>query len=144
MRKQLAFIFFMVGAASMLVMSLHYLQNEVSGILQNKPLAEFGWFRGMFKLHIASGIIAITSGPFQFLPRFRAKYPLIHRRIGYVYMFAVLLSSLAGLVIAQGAMGGLMSTLGFSLLAVLWLATLIQAFLTAKRREFPLHRNWMH
>ena len=128
----------------MLLMSSHYLQNELSGILQNKPIAQMEGYRMLFRLHILTGIIAISLGPLQFLSSLLHRYPRLHKGLGYLYGISVFLSSLSGLVVAQYAMGGMPTRIGFSLLAVCWLVSLLIAITYAQKGKISLHRNWMY
>ena len=44
--------FLYLGAITMLVMSFHYFQNEISGILEDKDIASADWYRLSFRLHM--------------------------------------------------------------------------------------------
>ena len=48
-------------------------------------------------VHIASGIVAITVGLFQFVGRLRDAYPQVHRSMGYVCLSAVCLGGCVAL-----------------------------------------------
>lgn len=48
-------------------------------------------------VHIAGGIVAITVGLFQFVRSLRDARPRLHRRMGYLYLSAVLLAGCAAL-----------------------------------------------
>lgn len=48
-------------------------------------------------LHIGAAIMAISTGPFQFVAALRNEHPRVHRGLGYMYVTAVLLSGLAGM-----------------------------------------------
>jgi uncharacterized membrane protein len=127
----------------MLIMSFHFFQHEISGILRGKDIATQGWFRLLFKAHVFFGIVAIFLGPAQFWPRFRNRYLAWYRRLGYGYLAAVLISAMMGLFIAQYAMGGMTTRVGFSILAVLWFGTAVAAILTVRRGAIAAHRRWM-
>ncbi|MGH1364577.1 MAG: DUF2306 domain-containing protein [Calditrichia bacterium] len=127
----------------MVAMSYHYLQFDRSGILRMKEIANQDWFLLMFRTHILLGLIAITIGPFQFMKSIRIRRPSLHRKLGYLYIFSVLLSSIAGLIIAQFAMGGWISTIGFSLLAFGWFYTTAKAVIAIKAGQIQNHQMWM-
>ncbi len=143
MKKILQITFLLVGGMSMLLMSFHYLQSNSTGILQNKAIAASFWYLLTFRLHILFGIIAILIGPFQFLKGLRTKYLILHRAFGYVYFSSVLLSGLAGLVVAQFAMGGQLTAVGFTMLSILWLYTTIKAVGAIKNGNIAKHKKWM-
>ena len=94
--------------------------------------------------HIFASVVAMTLGPFQFLPGMRRRFVRLHRWMGRVYLgIGVLFGGLAGLYMATFAFGGMVSKLGFSLLAVLWLYTGFRAFSAIRRGEVVEHRQWM-
>src|SRR5688500_11420940 len=51
-------------------------------------------------LHILTGAVALFIGPFQLLPWLRRRQPRLHRTLGRIYLIAVCLSALGGLVLA--------------------------------------------
>lgn len=144
MRRYLSTGFFLIGAISMLVMSLHYFQYEITGILKGKAIANTDWYRLCLKVHIIGGIVAIAVGPFQFIKAFRLRFKQVHRRIGYIYFVSIVLSSLTGLVVAQFAIGGRVSTIGFSTLAIFWLVTVVMAFQAILNGDLQGHKKWMY
>ena len=97
----------------MAVMSLHYFQSDSAGILKRKEIADSFWYLFIFRTHIFLGLVAIVIGPFQFIKKIRNTYKIFHRIIGYIYTVSVLFSGISGLIIAQFAMGGWITTLGF-------------------------------
>ncbi|NHF61201.1 DUF2306 domain-containing protein [Flavobacteriaceae bacterium TP-CH-4] len=142
--RKLAFItFLLVGAISMIVMSYHYFELDSTGVLERKEVAEELWYLFTFRTHILLGLVAISSGPFQFLEKVWVSYKSIHKRIGYVYVSSVIISSVSGLVIAQYAMGGWISTMGFSLLSVAWLFITIKSIISIRTGKINSHQKWM-
>jgi len=94
--------------------------------------------------HIFASATALLIGPVQFSSRVRNRWPGFHRVVGRVYLAAAVpVGGLAGLYLSAFAVGGAMSTLGFGTLAVVWLYTALQGYLTARSRDFPTHRRWM-
>ena len=139
-----AFLIFLgIGALSMIVMSIHYFHSEPSGILRGNDMTPISWYRLAFLTHIGGGLVAITTGPFQFIGKLRNKRPQLHRRLGYLYSAAVFSSGLAGLVIAPFSMGGITTAIGFSLLSLLWMISLGKALLTIRAGQINEHRKWM-
>lgn len=102
------------------------------------------FWRTSFYIHIAGGMLALLIGPFQFLKGFRKKYWNLHRNLGKVYIGAILfLGAPAGLFMAFYAEGGWISSLGFTVMAVLWLVTTYLAYESVRKRNFKAHRAWM-
>ncbi|MEM6807570.1 MAG: DUF2306 domain-containing protein, partial [Bacteroidota bacterium] len=90
MKKKNVFLgFLLIGAVSMLVMSFHYLIQENSGILSGKAIKDSFWYKTVFRIHVSMGLIAILTGPFQFMGKLGLKNTRRHRRIGYIYSIAV-------------------------------------------------------
>ncbi|MEL6638219.1 MAG: DUF2306 domain-containing protein [Bacteroidota bacterium] len=142
-RKNALISFLFIGAGAMLLMSLHYFGPSNSGILKNKVLQDTGWYRLAFFTHISGGLLAILSGPFQFMNRWIQQRPGVHKKMGYGYGLAVASSSLAGLVIAPFAMGGRITQVGFATLATLWFGSLVMAMLKIRAGAVDAHRSWM-
>lgn len=100
-------------------------------------------FRTAFYGHVIFGPIALMTGPFQFLPKLRARNIKAHRLLGAIYIVSCLLSGLAGLLAAQWANGGHWTELGFSLLAVSWIYTTTKAYLAVRKKDISAHQKWM-
>lgn len=142
MGKKLGIGFLVVGAIAMLVMSLHYFQSENSGILKRKDVAASLWYIVTFRVHVFFGLMAILVGPVQFVKSFRSKQIRLHRRLGCAYFLSVILSSLAGLIIALYAMGGRVTAVGFTLLSTLWFAITIKSVLAILGNNPEGHKKW--
>jgi uncharacterized membrane protein len=107
-------------------------------------VATFNEHRVLITTHAVAASLALLLGPLQFLDGLRAARPRLHRVLGYAYLVpGVAVGGLAGLLLARHSFGGLVSHLGFGLLAVLWLFTGTMAVLAAKARRFADHRTWM-
>jgi hypothetical protein len=143
MRKIVFFVFLFIGAISMVIMSLHYFQSDSAGILKQKEIVNSFWFLFIFRLHILLGLVAILTGPVQFIKKIRNTYKTSHRVLGYFYTVSVLCSGLAGISIAQFAMGGWITTIGFSFLSITWLFTTIMAISSIKCGKVINHKKWM-
>ena len=93
--------------------------------------------------HISAAPIALIIGAIQLLPKKRAKRPALHRWLGRVYGFAILIGGISGLMLAINALGGIVAGLGFGILAILWMGTTMQAIRMAMMQNFNQHRKWM-
>jgi len=137
--------FLSVGALSMIIMSHHYLHNGISGIMVGKEVSDFSWYRLSFKAHVLGGLVAIATGAIQLLLLSLNKWNVtLHRQIGTCYLLSVALSGIAGLIVAQFAIGGMMSTLGFSMLAICWLVTAFLAYSSIRKHQIRLHKQWIY
>jgi uncharacterized membrane protein len=99
--------------------------------------------RSAFYLHIGFGGFALLLSPFQFATRLRTRTPRVHRAVGRVALGAIAIAGTAGLVLAPHSLAGPVGTLGFGLLAVLWLTFATVAFRAIRRRDVARHRRWM-
>src|SRR5688500_18633992 len=86
-------------------------------------LARFTAAPALFLVHVVGGAVALLAGPWQLMPRLRARRPRLHRATGYAYVTAVAVAGVAGLVMGVTAWGGPAAQLGFTALAIAWLAT---------------------
>lgn len=118
---------------------------RLHGFLSTKPidLRQSTWYMFLFYTHIAFGGLSLLIGWSQFSVRFRKHYLETHRFIGKVYVVSVLLSSLAGLVIALFATGGTISIVGFAGLAICWLFSNIKAYTFIRKGRIQEHQEWM-
>ncbi len=143
--KKIAFrIFLIVGAASMSVMAASYFNQAEDQFLSSKSLSTEFWYVLIFKLHIAFGIISILTGAFQLIPSIRKRWINLHRWIGKLYVGSIFVSATCGLVIAQLALGGLITRMGFSILSLLWFYFTYLAYTHARNGNISMHRTWMY
>lgn len=126
----------------MIAMSTHYFLKEGSGILGSKPAADSWWYLIAFRTHVGFGLVAISTGPFQLIPRLRQQKPSLHKQLGYLYFLSVILSSLAGVLVAPFSMGGWITHLGFSVLGILWFSTTVCSLCFILRGDVPRHQRW--
>ena len=94
-------------------------------------------------MHVIGGGIVLLTGGFQFWKWLRRAYPLIHRWSGRLYLSFVLIGGVGGLILAPGSDGGLVANFGFGTLAVLWLFSGYQAYISIRRGDVSSHRAWM-
>jgi len=93
--------------------------------------------------HLAGGLTALALGPWQLNGRLRQRAIGRHRWMGRVYVMAVAIGGVGGLALAPSSMYGLVTHVGFGLLAVLWLTTTMQAWLRIRGGDRVAHRRWM-
>jgi hypothetical protein len=94
--------------------------------------------------HIFGSAFALLISPLQFIPAVRLRWPRMHRWVGRSYLgLGVLPGGLAGFYMAFHAFGGSVSTVGFALLAAVWLFTAYKGYVAALNKRFDQHRAWM-
>ena len=97
----------------------------------------------MLIIHAVSSVVALVIGPFSLSAKFREKNINRHRLLGKIYMVGILLGGISGVYLAFYATGGLMSKIGFGILAVLWLTSAYQALTKVKNNNISDHQKWM-
>ena len=95
------------------------------------------------RLHIIPGGIALILGAFQFQPWLRKRWITFHRYSGRVYILAVLIGAIGGLLLAWYAPRSPATRLGFSTLAVIWFYSGLMAYLAVRAGNIKLHQQWM-
>ena len=95
------------------------------------------------RLHIAGGMGALLTGPWQFSEKLRARNLDLHRWLGRIYLLSVALGSVAGFAMALVSEQGAPTHFGFGILAVLWFFTGLQAYRLIRRGNVEAHRQWM-
>jgi uncharacterized membrane protein HdeD (DUF308 family) len=93
--------------------------------------------------HVIFGILAMLVGPFQFSNKLRARYLVIHRRLGYVYLVSILLGATAGIALSLTSKVNLTYKMGLFFLAVAWLLTSGMALFFILKRKITQHKEWM-
>lgn len=93
--------------------------------------------------HLAGSAIALAVGAFQVNARLRARFLRIHRWLGRLYVLAVVVGGAAGFALALRSFGGLVTHLGFGLLAIFWIASTLIAFRHVRAGDRNAHREWM-
>lgn len=130
----------------MLEITLQYIpvQNDVAFLRIKQDVAHYWYYLPAFFVHAYTAVLVLPAGFTQFSGRLRRKFPLLHRRMGYLYVGAVLLAAgPTGLVIGIHANGGWLSQLAFCLLAALWLIFTGLAWQRARQKRWAAHRRWM-
>ena len=94
-------------------------------------------------LHLLGSAIALATGPFQHNARIRNNSFLRHRWLGRAYVLGVAGGGIAALAMARVSQFGLMTHLGFGLLAILWLGTTAMAYQSIRAGDQERHRRWM-
>ena len=125
-----------------LTASLATLSDEGVGIASNYD-GQPEFVQLAFYVHIVTGGIALITGPFQFWGGLRTRHPHVHRWTGRVYLSAVLIAGVAGLVMAPFNSAGLVGFFGFGAIAVLWLVTGLRAYRAIRAGDVASHRAWM-
>jgi hypothetical protein len=95
-------------------------------------------------LHFLAGGVILVLGCVQLIGRVRARWPMLHRWVGRVYVSAALLAGLGGLtfIFIVGTIGGPIMNVGFGLYGALMAVAAVQTYRYARVRSLTLHRAW--
>ena len=99
--------------------------------------------RGWLLLHIATGIVALLTGPMQLWLGITNRRLEVHRRLGIVYMSSIVISSAAAFYLAFHTDLGVVFGAGLTSLAVAWLLTTGMAYAAVRRHLMDQHKEWM-
>jgi len=92
--------------------------------------------------HVFTALIALVLGPLQFIPAIRTRRQ-IHRTIGRVYLLAGVLPAALTAVPLALLSDRLLTQIGLTIPAILWLVTGTLAYRAARRHDYTQHQNWM-
>ncbi|WP_421941135.1 DUF2306 domain-containing protein [Pedobacter sp.] len=132
----------------MLRITIRYIpaQSDVSflQIKQTEVIGVKGYLL-VFYIHVYSAIFVLLAGFTQFNSHILAKYPKIHRSLGYLYTGTVLvLAAPSGIFIGWFANGGLTAKISFVLLGLLWFWFTIKSILLILKRNVKGHQSFMY
>lgn len=140
--------FWCVGLATaiylMFQLSVPYIsfQKNIDFLATKQNVYHIDYWRYAFYVHVFTSVFVLPAGFTQFNKAFfRRSW---HRKLGMVYVLAVLfLSAPTGLVMGFHANGGLGAKASFVLLSSVWFVTTLLALVTAKKKKFIEHGEWM-
>ncbi|MBX7243920.1 MAG: DUF2306 domain-containing protein [Candidatus Sumerlaeaceae bacterium] len=123
---------------------------RIAMVLWNSPQSFAPHLRQKFMAHYPvvlthgiAGCVALGLGMIQFLRPLRRRAVRLHRAVGSIYLVSVFIGGAAALPMALMAFGGVCAIAGFTLLAILWLASgalALRALLVGHIRQ---HGRWM-
>ncbi|PKV52251.1 putative membrane protein DUF2306 [Aquimarina sp. MAR_2010_214] len=125
---------------------LLYFTAPKFGLLSSKDgelLVNTAWNIAFYS-HIFLGGVALLIGWIQFNKKIRISRSELHRRIGKIYVVMVLISGISGIYIGFFATGGIIASLGFICLGILWVYTTYKAYWYAKNAQIPQHQTMMY
>ncbi len=94
-------------------------------------------------IHIFGSAASLLLGPFLFLKNIRKRNPSLHRMMGVIYVLSIVIGGLSGFYLGFYSTGGMVSHIGFILLAVLWIFTSIMGAFYGIKNKLSFHRAWM-
>jgi uncharacterized membrane protein len=117
---------------------------DVNFLLTKQDIVFDPIWRTAFYIHITGGMLALITGPINFIKKIRQYNLGLHRLIGKIYITSILLiAAPTGCYMAFYANGGIYSTLGFLLMSILWFYTTFMAITTIRKKKVEEHIKWM-
>jgi len=130
----------------MIIITFQYVPIDFSAafLATKQHIIHLKHYQIAFFSHVYSSIFILILGASQFIDKFRVLFPSIHRIIGRIYVFGILLlSAPSGLIMGIYGYGGIVSQISFILLSLLWFYFTLQAFVCIKQRMIPSHKKYM-
>ena len=139
------FVFAFLAIGVGLYPALYLVADGKIGLLQSKnnELLENALWNIGFYGHIVFGGIALLTGWSQFSEKLRRKRIELHRNLGKIYIISVLISGICAVYIVFFATGGIITSVGFIALGVIWLFTTIKAYMAIRKNDLSLHQGMM-
>ncbi|WP_257453624.1 DUF2306 domain-containing protein [Archangium lipolyticum] len=95
-------------------------------------------------LHRLGGTLYMVMGVLQFNKTFRARRPRVHRWVGRAFILLSFSAAISGGTMAYThGMAGTVELVPSIVFGALMILFTIRAYLSARRREFAQHREWM-
>jgi uncharacterized membrane protein len=137
-------LFFFAFGVSIYAVQYFSFRTDMPVLSQKGDLGINQWpWRIGFYGHIMGGILALIIGPFQFLKNFRLRNLNIHRQLGKIYVFAILVGSVCAFYAALFANEGVIAQTGFAGLALAWFFTTFRAYQSIRSGDLESHKRWM-
>jgi uncharacterized membrane protein len=105
--------------------------------------ATFGLHYPLLVAHVMFASVAMVTAVAQIWPGLRGRRPLMHRRVGRVYVCAAIPAAVCAMVIGAATPFGPFLAVSNVLLASLWLWFTINGYLAARQRRIVAHRRDM-
>lgn len=140
------FAFLAIGVSLYPALYVYYGLKGINVALRESKspelLGNLFWNIGFYG-HVVFGGIALLTGWSQFSKKLRRKRLQLHRNLGKVYVFSVLISGICAVGIGFFATGGWIPALGFVLLGLVWLYTTLSAYQAIRKKDINLHEGMM-
>ena len=114
--------------------------GEVSRVFFDAAL----WVNSAMAVHMIAGALLTLAAPLQALPVLRRKWPVVHRRLGYILFGLALATGLGGLfyIGAQGTVGGPWMSFWFAVYGCALMAAATGTVYFARRKDWSRHFAW--
>jgi uncharacterized membrane protein len=93
--------------------------------------------------HVMFASVAMVAAVAQIWPRLRVRHPVLHRRVGRVYVYTAIPAAVCAMVIGAATPFGPFLAVSNVFLASLWLWFTVNGYLAGRQRRFADHRRHM-
>ena len=145
-RNLIVYLVLCVGTFLMLRTITGYMafRDDVGFLRFKQDYIDNMMWKAAFYVHVFSAIFALLAGFTQFSPEFLQKYRKLHRIIGRMYVWDILVINFpAAMIMAVYANGYLPSKIAFIILDCLWFWFTYKAVTAARQKRFTEHRQFM-
>lgn len=105
---------------------------------------DFFWPRKYWVfVHVFFGVVATIASPFQFISYIRTYYSKLHKFLGKVYVYGIIVSSISSFYLCATTPENLWYALGLGGFTASWLITAIFGMYYALKGKILLHKEWM-
>lgn len=119
-------------------------RDDVGFLRFKQAYVGFWWWKLAFYTHVFTAILALISGFTQFSDLLLKEHRSLHRWVGRVYAYVILVVNFpSGMVLALCANGLLPGRIAFVLLDSLWFTFTLLGVLAARRGQFARHKAFM-
>ncbi|NBO69989.1 MAG: DUF2306 domain-containing protein [Bacteroidetes bacterium] len=144
--KVLVIMIFLYYAFLMVLITLQYIPIDLTiAFLATKQYIIYQThYQIAFFAHVFCSIFMLLIGALQFSQKLRLQVPRLHKRIGYFYVFGILcISAPSGFIMGIYGNGGIITSISFCLLSILWFYYTLKSFLAVRRKKVMLHKEYM-
>jgi uncharacterized membrane protein len=120
------------------------LRDDVDFLRFKQAYVGYWWWKAAFYVHVFSAVAALLAGFTQFSGQLLREHRPLHRLLGRVYAYNILLINFPmGMVLAVCANGLLPGRIAFVLLDSLWFLFTYTAVMAARQGNIKKHREYM-
>jgi Predicted membrane protein (DUF2306). len=117
---------------------------DASGFLWHKTdLKHVSMWIKVMDVHIAAACVAMIAGLLNFSGWIRKNYKWVHRRMGYIYVAAVVVVDLTSGYMAPYSTGGRINSIAYNFINMIWLVMTVLAIVKIRKKQVEAHRKWM-
>jgi uncharacterized membrane protein len=119
--------------------------SSTAGFLQFKQdYLHVGIWKAAFYIHVFSSLLTLCAGFTQFSSFVLKEHKKLHRLLGKIYAYNILLINFpAGMIMAFYANGELPSKIAFIILDSLWFFFTLKAVIAIKGKDIKAHKRFM-